>query len=255
MRLHFQVKGEGSPIIIMHGFLGSLDNWRAAGKRFAERYQVYCLDLRNHGLSPHSDVMNYQVMAEDLREFLDLHSLASAFVLGHSMGGKVAMQFATDFPDRIDKLVVVDMAPRAYEPHYRPLLSALLSLDLERFRSFGDADGALAKTIPESATRQFVLKNLKRDSNGRLQWKIHLQGIAQNYDATTRAVAPRAAFTKPACFIRGGRSNYITEADIPLIRRIFARAELQTIPSAGHWVHVDQPEEFFRCVTKFLSEP
>ena len=255
MRLHFQVKGEGSPIIIMHGFLGSLDNWRAASKRFAERYKVYCLDLRNHGLSPHSDVMNYQVMAQDLEEFLDLHRLASAFVLGHSMGGKVAMQFATAFPDRIDKLVVVDMAPRVYEPHHRPLLSALLSLDLERFRSFGEADGALAKTIPEVATRQFVLKNLKRASDGRLQWKIHLQGIAQNYDAITRAVAPRAAFTKPACFIRGGRSNYITEADIPLIRQIFPRAELQTIPSAVHWVHVDEPEEFFRCVTKFLSEP
>lgn len=255
MHLHFHAQGDGFPLIILHGLLGSLDNWRVASKRLAERYKVYCLDLRNHGLSPHSEVMNYPVMAQDLREFLDLHSLSSAFVLGHSMGGKVAMQFATNFPDRVAKLAVVDIAPRAYEAYHRPLLNALLALDLTRFRSFGEVDAALSEAIPEIATRQFLLKNLKRDKDGRLSWKIHLQGIARNYDALTMAVAPERDFIKPACFIRPGRSNYVTDEDVSAIRKMFAQSEICTIPEAGHWVHVDTPEPFFRCVTKFLGNP
>jgi esterase len=255
MRLHFHVQGEGFPLIILHGLLGSMDNWRVASKRFAERYKVYCLDLRNHGLSPHSDVMNYPVMAQDLGEFLDLHSLSSAFVLGHSMGGKVAMQFATNFPDRVAKLAVVDIAPRAYETYHRPLLNALLALDLTRFRSYGEVDAALSEAIPEIATRQFLLKNLKRDKDGRLGWKIHLQGIARNYDALAMAVAPEPIFSKPVCFVRGSRSNYVTDEDVAAIRKMFPQSEICTIPEAGHWLHVDTPEAFFRCITKFLDNP
>lgn len=255
MRLHFHVQGEGFPLIVLHGLLGSLDNWRVASKRFAERYKVYSLDLRNHGLSPHSEVMNYPVMAQDLCEFLDLHNLSSAFVLGHSMGGKVAMQLATSFPDRVAKLAVLDIAPRAYEAYHRPLLNALLALDLARFRSFGELDAALSETIPEIATRQFILKNLKRDKDGRLSWKIHLQGIARNYNALTMAVTPERDFVKPACFVRAGRSNYVTEGDIAAIRKMFPQSEICTIPEAGHWLHVDTPEAFFRCITKFLDNP
>jgi pimeloyl-ACP methyl ester carboxylesterase len=254
MRLHFHVQGEGFPLIILHGLLGFLDNWRLASKRFAERYKVYSLDLRNHGLSPHSDVLNYPVMAQDLREFLDLHSLSSAFVLGHSMGGKVAMQFATTFPDRVAKLAVVDIAPRAYEPYHRPLLNALLALDLTRFRSFGEVDAALSEAIPEITTRQFILKNLKRDKAGRLSWKMNLQGIARNYDVLAMAIAPERDFVKPACFVRAARSNYVTDGDVAAIREMFPQSEICTIPDAGHWLHVDAPEAFFQCITKFLDD-
>lgn len=255
MRLHFHVQGEGFPLIILHGLLGSLDNWRVVSRRFAERYQVYSLDLRNHGLSPHSEVMNYPVMAQDLREFLDLHSLSSAFVLGHSMGGKVAMQLATNFPDRVAKLAVVDIAPRAYEAYHRPLLNVLLALDLTRFRSFGEVDAALSEAIPEIATRQFIVKNLKRDKDGRLSWKIHLQGIAGNYDALAMAVAPERDFINPACFVRAGRSNYVTDEDVAAIRKMFPQSEICTIPEAGHWLHVETPEAFLRCITQFLGKP
>jgi pimeloyl-ACP methyl ester carboxylesterase len=216
-------------------------------------FKVFSLDLRNHGLSPHHDFMSYQVMAQDVCEFVDEHRLSSTFLLGHSMGGKVAMQFALDFPDRVKKLVVVDIAPQAYEPSHRPVLNALLSLDLGMFKSFGEVDSALEVSIPEAAMRQFLLKNLMRDSHGRLRWKIHLEAIARNYDRLIEAVKPQRSFTRSVCFIRGGRSNYLQEKDIPWIRHTFTHAEIETIPGAGHWVHVDAPEEFLSTVVRFLS--
>ena len=254
MRLHFQVRGKGFPLIIVHGFLGSLDNWRNASQRLSDHYATYRIDLRNHGLSPHSDAMNYELMAQDLREFVDLHRLPSSFLLGHSMGGKVAMQFAADWPDRVAKLAVVDIAPRAYEPYQRPILNALLALDLTIFKSFAEVENALSGAIPDIGVRQFLLKNLTRDNDGGLRWKIPLQAIARNYDDLVVAIQPRQSFDKPTCFIRGGRSNYITEKDIPVIQAIFTHAKIETIPEAGHWVHMDAPEAFLRCVMKFFSD-
>jgi esterase len=254
MRLHFQARGAGFPLLIVHGFLGSLDNWRATSQRLSDHYTVYRIDLRNHGLSPHSDAMSYELMAQDLREFVDLRGLPSSFLLGHSMGGKVAMQFAADCPDRVAKLAVVDIAPRAYEPYHRPILNALLALDLTIFKSFAQVDGALAEAIPDIGVRQFLLKNLSRDQGGGLRWKIPLQALARNYDALAAAIRPRQSFTKPTCFIRGGRSNYITEEDIPLIQATFPHARIETIPEAGHWVHMDALEAFLRCVMEFFDE-
>jgi esterase len=253
MRLNFQVQGEGFPLIILHGILGSSDNWRAASKRLGDRYKVYSLDLRNHGSSPQSDIMNYRVMSQDVCEFTDDHRLSSAFVLGHSMGGKVAMQFATEFPNRVEKLIVVDIAPKAYSAFHRPTLHALNALELNAYKSFGEVDAALAKTIPEAALRQFLLKNLTRDEHRTLRWKINLGAIELNYDNLAMAIAPRAKFTRPACFIRGGRSNYIQDDDISLIHEIFPRAKIKTISHAGHWLHADATEEFLEIVTEFLS--
>ena len=253
MRLHFQVSGEGFPLILLHGFLGSLDNWRAVSKRLEGRYKVYTLDLRNHGSSPHSGVMNYAVMAQDLCEFLNEHRLPSAFVLGHSMGGKIAMQFATDFPNRVEKLIVVDITPKEYTPIHRPILNALLALDLKTYKSFGEVDTALAVAVPEVPVRQFLLKNLTRGKDGRLGWRIHLEAIARNYDDLTMAISPQRKFDHPVCFIRGGRSNYIEESDVPIIREAFSQAEIKTIANAGHWVHVDASEEFLKVVTEFLT--
>jgi esterase len=253
MRLHFQANGEGFPLILLHGFLGSLDNWRAVSKRLGSRYKVYSLDLRNHGFSPHSDIMNYAVMAQDVGEFMTDRGLSSAFLLGHSMGGKVAMQFATDLPNRVEKLIVVDIAPKSYEPSHRPILSALLSLDLKAYPSFGEVDTALAAAVPEVAVRQFLLKNLTRGKDGQLSWRSHLEAIARNYDELSKAISPQRKYAHPACFIRGGRSNYIQEGDVSIIKEAFPQAEIKTIVNAGHWVHADAPEEFVKTVIDFLT--
>jgi len=252
MNLHFEAVGEGSSVIILHGLLGSAENWRSMSRRLGAHYKAFAVDLRNHGRSPHSEIFDYDVMAADLREFVEQHALPRIMLLGHSIGGKVAMQFAIDHPDRVDKLVIVDIAPKPYEPSQRDVLEALRSLDLPRYSSFGDVDAALAEKISDASLRQFLLKNLARDENGRLRWKIYLEAIDRNYDKLLRGLAPERTFDKPSLFIRGGRSNYIEDADAPLIRQIFPQAEIATLPQAGHWVHVDLPEEFFQTVVIFL---
>ena len=253
MNLHFEAVGEGRPLIILHGLLGSADNWRSMSRRLGAHYQVFAVDLRNHGRSPHSDIFDYDVMVADLREFVEQQALTRIMPLGHSIGGKVAMQFAIDYSEQVDRLVIVDIGPKPYEPSQRYILEALRSLDLTRCKSFADVDAALAAEVSGESLRQFLLKNLARDENGRLRWKVHLEAIDRNYDKLARGLAPGRTFDKPTLFIRGGRSNYIEDDDALLIRQIFPRAEIATLPEAGHWVHVDAPEEFFQTVLNFLN--
>ena len=253
MRLNYQAQGDGRPLIILHGFLGSADNWGAMSKRFAKLYRVFCVDLRNHGRSPHNEVMNYPVMAQDLSEFVDAHELSTALLLGHSMGGKVAMQFATQSPERVDKLVVVDIAPKSYPPSQRPLLTALQNLDLGAVNSFAEANAALAPAIADAAVRQFLVKNIMRDEQGGLRWRIALDSLAANYDELTKANTTKHVFDKPACFLRAGRSGFVDEKDLIVIRKFFPRAEIRTIADAGHWLHVDAPAEFYRVVSEFFG--
>ena len=254
MRLNFQVQGHGRPLVILHGFLGSSDNWRSMSRRLSSHFTVYCLDLRNHGQSPHSDAMDYPIMAADLREFVEARSLAQVFLLGHSMGGKVAMQFAGQYPERVDKLVVVDIAPKAYPPTHQSLLAALRAVDLRAAKNFSDIDSALSGPIPDTAVRQFLMKNLTRDDRG-FRWRIALDAIMQNYDELIQAVVIERPFSKPACFIRAGRSNFVTDQDSALIRKAFPQAKIETIARAGHWVHIDADDEFYQTVTGFLTAP
>ena len=254
MNLHFEAVGEGRPLIILHGLLGSADNWRSMSRRLGAHYQVFAVDLRNHGRSPHSDIFDYDVMVADLREFVEQQALTRIMLLGHSIGGKVAMQFAIDYSEQVDRLVIVDIGPKPYEPSQRYILEALRSLDLTRCKSFADVDAALAAEVSGESLRQFLLKNLARDENGRLRWKVHLEAIYRNYDKLARGLAPERTFDKPTLFIRGGRSNYIEDDDAPLIRQIFPQAEIATLPEAGHWVHVDLPEEFFQTALNFLNK-
>ena len=253
MNLHFELTGEGPPLIVLHGLLGAADNWRSMSRRLGARYKVFAVDLRNHGRSPHSDILDYDVMAADLREFIEQQALRRIMLLGHSMGGKVAMQFAIDYSETVEKLVIVDIAPKPYKTSQRDLLEALRSLDLTRYQSFGQIDSALATKVSSAPLRQFVLKNLARDENGRLGWKIHLEAIYRNYDKLTQGIEPRRIFDKPALFMRGGQSNYIEEDDASLIRKIFPQAVIATLPEAGHWIHVDRPDEFFETVVNFLG--
>lgn len=254
MRLYFQKQGSRFPLVLLHGFLGSSDNWRAMGRRLAERFTVYAVDLRNHGQSPHSEIMNYPAMAADVCEFLDAQGIATAHLLGHSMGGKVAMCCANEYPERLEKLVVVDIAARLYASLHRPILTAMAALDLNTVHSFGDADAGLAPAIADSALRQFLVKNLARRDNGTFTWKIGLDEISANYDRLGEAVALPRIFPSPACFIRGARSRYVSDADMEELQRNFPNGEFHTIEDAGHWVHIDSPEEFFKIVTDFLTK-
>jgi pimeloyl-ACP methyl ester carboxylesterase len=253
MQLYFKESGRGRAVILLHGLLGSSDNWHPIASRLAESFHVFAVDQRNHGQSPHSDEMNYSLLAGDLNEFMVAHGLETATVIGHSMGGKTAMQFALQFPERVEKLVVADMAPRAYAPAHERIFDAQLALDLKSFKTRQQIEDALTPEIPDLVLRRFLLKNLGRDPAGKFFWKINLRGIAGNYRRLREPVSAAAPFTKPTLFIRGGKSNYINPDDEPRMRALFPSAEISTITEAGHWVHADQPEEFLRLVLKFLA--
>lgn len=254
MKLHYRSLGEGAPLIVLHGLLGSLDNWQPLARRFAAQFKVFAVDLRNHGQSPHSDHIGYDAMADDLCEFMQTHGLAPAHVLGHSMGGKVAMRFALSHLESVDKLVVVDVAPRAYPPRHVRTLEALLALNLHAFHRRDELDAELAKSVEDVAVRRFLLKNVGRDAAGGFRWKANVRGLWENWEDLTGAVTGDTPFSKPTLFVRGEKSDYIRDVDFNSIRKLFPRAEFCTIAGASHWVHTDAPEEFARAVQEFLGE-
>jgi esterase len=252
MPLHFKQLGRGEPLVLLHGLFGSGDNWFAVAPKLAEKFHVFAPDLRNHGHSPHHADMDYSLMAADVERFFAAQKIESAHVIGHSMGGKVAMQFALDFPACVKKLVVVDMAPRAYARTHDKIFAALLALDLKLFQTRQQIEEALAPEIPSLNLRRFLLKNLGRNEHGKFVWKMNLRGVAENYVHLGKVLSGEKMFGNPALFIRGGKSDYISAADESEIRRRFPAAQIQTIASANHWVHADAPEEFVRRVLDFL---
>ena len=252
MPLHFKQLGHGEPLVLLHGLFGSGDNWFGVAPRLAEKFHVLIPDLRNHGHSPHHAEMDYPLMAADVERFLAAQNIESASVIGHSMGGKVAMQFALDFPARVKKLVVVDMAPRAYKRAHDHIFAALLALDLKSFQTRSEIEEALAPEIPSLNLRRFLLKNLGRDDHGKFIWKMNLRGVVENYSRLGEVLSPQNQFDKPALFLRGGKSDYIRAEDGLEIRRLFPTADIQTIAAANHWVHADAPAEFIRRVLDFL---
>jgi len=252
MPLHFKQLGHGEPLVLLHGLFGSGDNWFGVAPKLAEKFHVFALDLRNHGHSPHHAEMDYPLMAADVGKFFVAQKIESAHVIGHSMGGKVAMQFALDFPACVKKLVVVDMAPRAYARTHDKIFAALLALDLASFQTRQQIEDALAPEIPSLNLRRFLLKNLGRDDHGKLFWKMNLRGVAEKYSRLGEVLGSQNPFANPALFIRGGKSDYINSANELEIRRQFPAAEIQTITAANHWVHADAPEEFVQRVLDFL---
>jgi esterase len=253
VQLNYRVYGEGFPLIVLHGLFGSLDNWQTIGRQLGEHFQVFTVDQRNHGNSPHSDLFNYEVMAEDLLEFMERHGLSKAHVLGHSMGAKTAMQFALLYPDKVEKLIVLDMAPKAYPPWHEPIFQALLSLDLDYFHSRKAIDEALAAAIPETTVRQFLLKNLSQTEPGIFKWKLNLPGIHQHYERLNRALPQDRTFAGPVLFMKGGQSDYIQDSDMDTILTIFPKAVLVTIEDAGHWIHAEKSEKVVKTVLTFLD--
>jgi esterase len=253
MQLHFKEYGqEGPPLLLLHGLLGSSDNWHSVAQQLSERFHVFALDQRNHGQSPHSAEMSYPLMAEDVNEFLVARGIDRATLIGHSMGGKTAMQLALQFPDKVEKLLVEDITPRAYPPEHDKIFAALLALDLSKFAARQEIEVALAPEIPSLVMRRFLLKNLGRNPAGTFFWKINLRGISENYAQLGEPVLGSAPFEKPVLFIRGGKSNYIKAEDEPVIRKLFSQAQIKTIAAAGHWVHGGAPGEFLKLTWEFL---
>lgn len=253
MRLNHESYGEGPSLIIMHGLLGSLDNWRAIGRKLGAYFRVFCLDLRNHGRSPHSEKFDYRLMAEDLKEFMDCHAIDSASLLGHSMGGKVAMRFALLWPELVDRLIVADIAPRLYSPVHQEILQGLLALDLGRFADRMEIGGALLDFVPDDAMRRFLLKNLVRNGNGTFAWRMNLGSIVRNYGEVAGGIDGDGCCDVPALFLKGEKSDYIRGDDMETITALFPHARLSVVPSAGHLLHSDAPEEFLASVLDFLG--
>jgi pimeloyl-ACP methyl ester carboxylesterase len=253
MRLHFRTYGQGRPVIILHGLFGSLDNWHTISTRLASQFRVIAVDQRNHGESPHAPDMDFALMASDLEELMTANGIDQADVLGHSMGGKTAMHFAATYPGRTRRLVVVDIAPKAYPPMHREILDALLGLDLARFGSRTEIEKALEPQLPDLALRRFLLKNLRRQEDGTHAWKIGLQEINNNYSRLLAALHWDGALAQPALFIRGAKSDYIEDTDAKTIQSAFADVRIEAIEGAGHWVQAEAPEAFSKIVVGFLG--
>ena len=263
MQLAYRKYGEGQPLLILHGLFGQSDNWNTLAKRFGENgFEVYTIDQRNHGLSPHSDVWNYDVMADDVKDFIDAHNLQSPILLGHSMGGKTAMFFALKYDGILDKLIVADMSPRGYEPKHDIVLDALNAVDFSTINTRKEAEAVLSEYISDFGTKQFLLKNIYWEDSSigsltsaanKMNWRFNLPVITENINEMT-IPAPLNCSKVNTLFLSGERSDYMNEAiDIPEIKERFPNYKLQTIANAGHWLHAEQPEAFYQAVMGFIK--
>ena len=256
MKLNYKKIGEsGQTIVILHGVFGSLDNWATVSKSIADAgYVVYLVDQRNHGRSPHSDEFTYEAMAADLAEFIEDHKLEKPILVGHSMGGKTVMQYAETYPGTYDKLVIVDIGPKAYPPHHQQLIEGLNALPVSEIEDRHQADTLFSTYEPNLGVRQFLLKNLYRSDTGAFAWRFNLP-VLTKFQANVGAEIPRLRqITEPTLFIRGAGSGYLRDEDWEGIQAMFPNAELVTIPKSGHWVHAEQPKAFVEALTSFLAK-
>ncbi len=251
MELYSREFGAGDPVIILHGMFGFSDNWQTIAKKLSEHFLAVTPDLRNHGRSPHLPTHSYPEMAEDIRAFMEAHWMFSAHLIGHSMGGKVAMQLALSHPDMVERLVVVDMDPGKSDDNHSYIFQALRDMNLPGIASRKEAEAYLSTHIADTGTRQFLLKNITRTEKGTYTWKMNLPVLWEHFQDILAPVSGEP-FNKPTLFIRGSESNYIKPQDEPNIKSLFPQAEIVTIEGAGHWVHADKPEELLASVEAFL---
>ncbi len=253
MKLYATVLGEGKPFLILHGFLGMSDNWKTLGNKFADDgYQVHLIDQRNHGKSPHSNEFNYDLLVGDIREYCNDHSLSNILLLGHSMGGKAAMLTAFNHPELVEKLIVVDIAPKYYAPQHQDILEGLTALEEANLTSRSDAEDLLSQFVPHKGIQLFLLKNLYWRTKEKLALKINLESLKENIDKLSEALPNDKSFDKPSLFIRGEDSDYITAQDEKNIMEQFPKADIVSISGAGHWVHAENQKDFYRNVKSFL---
>jgi pimeloyl-ACP methyl ester carboxylesterase len=266
MELFYRSLGEGPPLIIVHGLYGSSDNWLTIGKALADDFKVYMIDQRNHGQSPHSSIHNYDAMRDDLIQFMDRLGLPKASLAGHSMGGKTVMHLALSNPDRVHSLIVLDMSPFTCEPGrhstqyslHTGIVGGMLKVDFNRVDTREDVDAQLAGSIPSSRIRQFLMKNVVRNKDGSYRWRLNIEAISDELDSIFAGLdlsgfgTGQAIMGYPVLFVRGEQSDYISDDCIIEIRQVFPDAEFATIPGAGHWLHVEQPDLLVKTIRYFL---
>ena len=254
MLLNFKEYGDGpSTVIIVHGLFGMLDNWQSFARQLSEHYKVYTVDMRNHGRSPHREDMSYELMSQDLLEFMVGHEIDSAHLVGHSMGGKVVMQTALSSPDRVASLTVVDIAPKAYPPGHLAIMDAMANVDLHVERR-AEVEQDLATRVGSLRIARFLMKNLTRSDDIGFEWKLNLPAIQASYEAIIGACTATGEYPGPVLFMNGAESDYVTEEDHALILGLFPAARFISITGAGHWLHADQPERTLQALLFFLRD-
>ncbi|MEM8521968.1 alpha/beta fold hydrolase [Flavobacterium sp. PL12] len=251
--LYSKIEGSGQPLLILHGFLGMSDNWKSLATQFAANFEVHTLDLRNHGRSLQSEEFSYEIMAQDVFDYCQLHDLTNINIIGHSMGGKVAMLLATRHSDLLSKLIVADIGPKFYPQHHQDILAGLNAVDFSVKPSRSDVEEIMKNFIPDFGTRQFLMKNLYWVEPGQLAFRFNLAVFNHKMDEIGVALPEELVFTKPTLFIRGGNSKYILDRDFENIKKHFPDSSLETIPNVGHWLHAENPAEFYQQVTAFLE--
>ncbi|WP_299797265.1 alpha/beta fold hydrolase [uncultured Maribacter sp.] len=253
--LHSVILGEGKPLCILHGFLGMLDNWKTLGTLYAENgFCVHLIDQRNHGKSFHSPDFNYDILADDFLNYLDAHNIESTAIIGHSMGGKTAMQFACTYPEHVNKLLIADIAPKYYPPHHQEIINGLNAIDTTNLKSRKDADEQLKQHISNAGIRQFLLKNLYRNDDKKLCFKFNLKVLSEKMEEIGDNINSTDSFDGPTLFLRGDKSEYVTKNDVEVIHRHFPKATVETIDNAGHWLHAENPEQFFKKSLTFFNK-
>lgn len=251
--LHSTIIGTGSPLLILHGFLGMSDNWKTLGNRYArEGFEVHLIDQRNHGRSFHSEDFDYDFLSSDLLAYCSHYGLDSLKLLGHSMGGKTVMYFAGKHPEKVERAIVADIAPKYYPPHHQYILDAMWAIDVGNLKSREEADQALSRYLPELSIRLFLLKNLYWMDRETLGWRCNLTILKDRTEEIGEALPSHMVFDKPTLFLRGDRSEYIVDADWPQIRRHFPHASDGIVSNAGHWLHAENPDAFFRQSLEFF---
>lgn len=253
MELNYKREGSGTPLLIVHGLFGSLDNWQTLGKKFAENFDTILVDQRNHGHSPHSEAFDYDLMAGDLIELIEDLELKEVDIIGHSMGGKATMRMAQLRPDLIKKMVIVDIGPKGYPMHHDTILEGLNAIDFDVVKSRGQATEVISKYIDDEGVRQFLLKNLYWIEKGKLGWRINLPVLEKNMPQIIGKL-PEDEVEIPTLFIRGEKSNYIIEDDYTDIFMQFPNSDIETIYNAGHWIHAENPFDFYHLVMQFLQD-
>ncbi len=251
--LNFQQSGSGKDIVLIHGLFGSLENLNMVAKGLKENYRVTNVDVRNHGASFHKNSMNYHELAQDIIDTFNHLNIESTILLGHSMGGKIAMQVALDNPERVDKLILADISPVEYPPHHKQIIAGLLSLDLNQLENRKQADEQLSQYVNELGVRQFLLKNLTK-LDDKLSFKCNLANIAHCYSQVMQGYEGNKCFDKPTLFIKGGNSDYITSAHRDIIGRLFPQSKAKIIQGAGHWLHAEKTTAFNKIVNDFIAQ-
>ncbi len=259
--------GQGPPMIILHGLYGSSDNWLSIGRAFSSNFEVFLIDQRNHGRSPHTKEHNYINLRNDLHDFMVSHNLQKSVILGHSMGGKAAMYFSVAWPEMVQSLIVIDISPRSYKSLTQPapqtvdhmnIISAMISVDFNSVKDRADVEDILKESIPSERIRQFLLKNIKRGRDGIYKWKLNVKTLHDQLPKIIDGIDPKPFMNGngitgfPVLFIKAEKSSYIREEDIGIIKTIFPMAEMATIPDTDHWVHAEKPELLIKTISYFV---